>query len=86
MFLEIVMKALRGKNPQEYRRLQGTGELREFAESLNRSATKAYQALAANLDENGKAMVREVVIAQIVEEIERPPSTSLEFAPHEATS
>lgn len=72
MFLEIVMKALREKNPEGYQQMQRDGTLSQFVRDLDRSAKRAYDLLTRNADANQKAMVREVVIAQIVEEIEKP--------------
>ena len=74
MFLEIATKALREKNPAAYRQLEGSGKLKEYLEDLSRAAKKLYDQLTkhAGEDENQKAMVREVVIAQIVEEVEKP--------------
>ena len=71
MFRDVALQALKDKQPKEYRRMQREGTLVEYLNSFDQLANDAYKILTNGADENGKASAREIVIAEIVQEIER---------------
>ena len=70
---------LKDKRPRELKRLRRAGELDEVLDLANKQASETYRCIAPeHSSPMQKAMAREIVIAQMVEEIEAIPRWSPE--------
>lgn len=77
MFEDVIRQALKDKNPSAYNKMRTVGTLDQYVQELGELSADAYRTIAGNNPTpNSQATARELVIADIVAEVQKPPEST----------